>query len=292
MARPSKGRTSPQKAHRRPPKARRKVSTQMRRRPKLGDLQKQLDRCVNELTKAREQQTATAEVLQVISSSPGDLQQVFEAILNRALHVCEAAFGIVTTYDGERFEFAAHRGVPSALVERFRAGMDQPRPGDAHWRLRDGEGLIHYLDQKDEDAYRAGNPLRRAVVDLGGVRSALVVALRKNGSLRIRVDTHRHRFNHLLAAEPFTEQPNIVPEDDVAVLAPTGGTTASPKAVQLSHRNMMANAMPSKGKGKKGKLSERVAQPRSPSERDSDRNLTGSLPPAPACGSNTTPCSP
>ena len=218
MARPSKGRTSPQKAHRRPPKARRKVSTQMRRRPKLGDLQKQLDRCVNELTKAREQQTATAEVLQVISSSPGDLQQVFEAILNRALHVCEAAFGIVTTYDGERFEFAAHRGVPSALVERFRAGMDQPRPGDAHWRLRDGEGLIHYLDQKDEDAYRAGNPLRRAVVDLGGVRSALVVALRKNGSLRGAITIYRQEVrpfsaSHIELLRSFADQAVIAIEN-------------------------------------------------------------------------------
>src|SRR5438034_181014 len=54
---------------------------------------------------------------------------------------------------------------------------------------------------------------------------------RKNGSLRIREDPCRHHFEHLLAAEPLTHDPHIIPEDDVAVLAPTGGTTASPKAV-------------------------------------------------------------
>ena len=85
----------------------------------------------------------------------------------------------MTTYDGERFERAAQRGVPDALAAYFGTGMDQPRPGDAHWRLVAGEDLIH-SDQKDEDAYRLGNPLRRAVVDLGGARSALVVALRKD----------------------------------------------------------------------------------------------------------------
>ena len=66
---------------------------------------------------------------------------------------------------------------------------------------------------------------------------------RKNGSLRIREDPHRHHFDHLLAAEPFAEDPRVIPEEDVAVLAPTGGTTASPKAVQLTHRNLIANAM-------------------------------------------------
>src|SRR5262249_45738483 len=78
-----------------------------------------------------------------------------------------------------------------ALAEYLAAGMDQPRPGDAHWRLLDGEELVHNPDQKDEDAYRAGNPLRRAVVDLGGARSALVVALRKGGSLRGAITIYR-----------------------------------------------------------------------------------------------------
>src|SRR5437763_5363593 len=78
--------------------------------------------------------------------------------------------------------------------------MDQPRPGDAHWRLIAGEDLIHNLDQKDEDAYRLGNPLRRAVVDLGGARSALVVALRKDKVLLGALTVYRKEVR------PFTDQ--------------------------------------------------------------------------------------
>jgi class 3 adenylate cyclase/DNA-binding FrmR family transcriptional regulator len=136
-------------------------------------------RLLNELRQSLEQQTATADVLRIISSSPGYLEPVFDTILDKALHLCEAAFGIVTTYDGGRFECAAQRGVPNALAAYFQKGMDQPRPGDAHWRLVEGEELIH-SDQMNEDAYRLGNPLRRAVVDLGGARTTLVVALRKD----------------------------------------------------------------------------------------------------------------
>jgi len=138
-------------------------------------------------------------VLGVISSSPGDLKPVFATILDKALHLCEAAFGFVTTYDGERFERAAQQGVPDALAAYFGTGMDQPRPGDAHWRLLAGEDLIH-SDQKDEDAYRLGNPLRRAVVDLGGARSALVVALRKDKVLLGALTVYRKEVR------PFTDQ--------------------------------------------------------------------------------------
>src|SRR4051794_31495447 len=156
----------------------------------------------NDLKEAREQQAATAEILRVIASSPSDVQPVFDAILGRALQLCEAAFGFLTNWNGERFEFVAQRGVPTKLAQHFRQGMEQPQPGDAHWLLLAGEDLIHNLDQKDEDAYRAGNPLRRAVVDLGGARSALVVALRKNGSLRGAITIYRKEV------KPFS-QPQI-----------------------------------------------------------------------------------
>jgi class 3 adenylate cyclase len=156
-------------------------------------------RLLNELRESLEQQTATADVLRIISSSPGDLEPVFVTILDKALHLCEAAFGFVTTYDGERFERTAQRGVPDALAAYFQKGMDQPRPGDAHWRLVEGEELIH-SNQMDEDAYRLGNPLRRAVVDLGGARTALVVALRKNKVLLGALTVYRKEVR------PFADQ--------------------------------------------------------------------------------------
>jgi len=110
------------------------------------NLEHELAECRAERDEAMAQQAATSEILWVINSSPDGLAPVFITILDNALHLCEAAFGFVTTYDGERFERAAQRGVPDALAAYFSTGMDQPRPGDAHWRLLAGEELIHNLE--------------------------------------------------------------------------------------------------------------------------------------------------
>ncbi|MBY0526411.1 MAG: long-chain fatty acid--CoA ligase [Gemmataceae bacterium] len=69
-----------------------------------------------------------------------------------------------------------------------------------------------------------------------------VERLRRHGPLRLRDDAHLHRFDQLVRSAPRSLTPRIVPEEDVALLAPTGGTTASPKAVMLTHRNLVANA--------------------------------------------------
>src|SRR5262249_49443664 len=140
-------------------------------------------RLLTEQREALEQQTAATEVLQVINASPGNLAPVFEAMLERAMNLCGAALGFLTSYDGHRFTPVAMRGVPPPLAEYFARGMDQPRPGEAHYLILQGEDVVHNVDQKDEAAYRNGLPLRRAVVDLGGARSALVVALRKDAAL-------------------------------------------------------------------------------------------------------------
>jgi len=184
MKRPSKSRGTAAKARQATATPKRSSKTDAAvGRTTADDDKSRIARLEHELRESLQQQTATADVLRVINSSPGDLDPVFTTILDKALDLCEAAFGFVTIYDGERFERGVQRGVPEALAAYFRTGMDQPRPGDAHWRLRAGEELIHNLDQKDEDAYRLGNPLRRAVVDLGGARTALVVALRKDNVL-------------------------------------------------------------------------------------------------------------
>ena len=119
-------------------------------------------------------EAATAEVLQVINSSPGDLAPVWDAMLEKAMRLCDAAFGQMTVYDGTRFLTAAHRGLPPRFAEYAVTVEDWP---GAHRRLAAGENVVQLLDAKDDEAYQT-LPSRKALVDLGGARTVLLVALR------------------------------------------------------------------------------------------------------------------
>src|SRR5215471_2643562 len=136
-----------------------------------------------ERDEALEQQTAAAEVLQVINSSPGNLAPVFDAMLEKAMRLCGAAFGVLNTYDGKSFHRAATRGVPPAYDEWRRGRTAVSGPGTGHARIVAGEDIVHSLDLMAESAYRDGDPDRRAFVELAGARTGLIVALRKEGKL-------------------------------------------------------------------------------------------------------------
>src|SRR6516225_3124469 len=135
-------------------------------------------RLLTETREALEQQTATAEVLGVINSSPGDLAPVFDAILEKALRLCEVDIGVLWTYDGEMVHAAAIRGAPLRLAEFLRQGPYRPtRPQQ---RVMSGERVVQIADAMASEAYRNGDPIPLAIVDLGGVRTLLIVPLRND----------------------------------------------------------------------------------------------------------------
>jgi len=164
-----------------------------------AELRRSLDEALRERDEALEQQTATAEVLGVINSSPGDLAPVFNAMLEKAMRLCDAAFGLLRTFDGEAFHAAALRGVPKVFEDSLRVPR-RPGPGLPLYRLIQGESVVHVADVTDEDRYRSGDPIRVAFADLGGARTAVWVALRRNEDLLGALTIYRKEVR------PFTEK--------------------------------------------------------------------------------------
>jgi class 3 adenylate cyclase len=157
-------------------------------------------RLLTETREALEQQTATAEVLGVINSSPGDLAPVFDAMLEKAMRLCGEAFGLMIVSDGDEAPIVAARGVPAAFAEFRRKHPVSLVKGPFFSRLLAGEDFVLTIDLKDDDAYRRGDPLRRAIVDLGGGRTSLIVALRRNREVLGSIHIYRQEVR------PFTDK--------------------------------------------------------------------------------------
>src|SRR5260221_1140819 len=169
----------------------------------VAELRRELAQARAERDEALAQQVAVAEVLGVINASPGDLGPVFDALLEKALRLCEAAIGTLYTYDGELMDAVAIHGASPEYAEYLKRGPFRPGPG-ALGRLTRGEQLVHFADlTADEafsEAYRSCNPHVRAVVDLGKVRGNLCVPLRKDGVLLGAIAIYRHEVR------PFSDK--------------------------------------------------------------------------------------
>src|SRR6516164_3241804 len=153
-------------------------------------------RLLTETREALEQQTATAEVLQVINSSPGDLTPVFDAMLKMALTLCGATYGDLLTYGNELFHVSAEVHSENETVER---NPFPAIPGGLLDAIVRGEHVVFAEDILESDAYRT-SPKFRELVDSGGYRSVLTVALRKEGALVGALSVFRKEVG------PFTDK--------------------------------------------------------------------------------------
>ncbi len=151
-------------------------------------------RLLTELRESLEQQTAAADVLRVISSTPGELEPVFHAMLESATRICEAKFGLLFRYDGEMLEFAADMGTSPALAEFLRTrGPFRPSPDTLLARV------IRTKKVSETRDYAADAP-NSPPVKFGGARSTLDVPLLKDGDLVGALSIYRQEVR------PFTDK--------------------------------------------------------------------------------------
>src|SRR5271169_5094356 len=173
-------------------------------RRKLGESQRRLDACHAERDECRAErdaalarEAALAEVLDAINRSPGDPGPVFEAILEKAHSLCGAALGALVTYDGEHFRAVATHGYPEELAAMLRRPY---LPNVRHQRLLDGERFIHIPDFKAVGA-GSDHEISRGVAELTGVRTNLMMPLRKDGAMLGMISAARREVRPFSARE-------------------------------------------------------------------------------------------
>ena len=137
----------------------------------------------SELSESLQQQTATAEVLKVISSSPGELEPVFKAMLANAVRICEANFGMLFRFEDGAWRAAAMLGVPPAFAEFWQRGPQRPGRLTALGRNVETKQTVHIVDVRTDRAYVEGEPVFVAAVKLGGFRTILNVPMLKDNEL-------------------------------------------------------------------------------------------------------------
>ena len=159
-----------------------------------ADLEQKVDVRTRELSEALDQQTATSEVLKIISSSPGDLEPVFKAMLENATRICDAKFGVLWRYDGDLFRPDAMHGVPPAFVDFItKRGATRPAAGSPLERVLAAKKPVHTADELSE-------PIPGAPAKYGGARSLVAVPMLKDDEFVGAFVIYRQEVR------PFTEK--------------------------------------------------------------------------------------
>ncbi len=159
-----------------------------------ANLEKKVEDRTRELSESLEQQTATSEVLQVISSSPGELEPVFQAMLANAVRICGAKSGVLYRFDGNACSLAAHVGAPQEFVDfQRRRGQFLPVPGSLLDR-------VARTKQVGQTADNATDPVPGNAAKLAGARSRVCVPMLKDGELIGTIGVYRQEVR------PFTDK--------------------------------------------------------------------------------------
>jgi GAF domain-containing protein len=158
-----------------------------------ANLERKVEQRTHELSEALEQQTATSEVLKVISSSPGDLKPVFQAMLENATRICEAQFGVLNLFKDGALHLGAMHDVPPAFAKFLQQGPYQPLPGSVLDRALRTKQAVAAADNAAEATSRA--------TTLGGARSTVCVPMLKDDSLIGTITIYRQEVRPFAAKQ-------------------------------------------------------------------------------------------
>src|SRR5215471_10297263 len=165
------------------------------------ELEQKLEARTRELSEAREQQAATSEVLHVISSSPGDLEPVFQTILANAVRICEATFGTLFLRDGDAFRVVAMHNAPPAYADaRKREPLVRPKPDTALGGVARTKQVIQIADIRRMQSYIERDPSVVAAAELAGYRTMVCVPMLKDSELIGAISIYRQ------VVRPFTDR--------------------------------------------------------------------------------------
>src|SRR5262249_3319387 len=154
-----------------------------------------------ELSEALGQQAATSQVLGIISSSPTDLEPVFETILTNATRLCEASYGTLWLCEGDAFRCAAlHGALPAAFAAQWQRSVLRPGPETGLARVAKTLRTVHISDLRKEQSYLDRDPLQVAAVELAGIRTLIAVPMLKEQALIGVISIYRQE------GRPFTDK--------------------------------------------------------------------------------------